>query len=132
MDVSRDEAIIKNVRQKRIEKNGVDFMLVVQKWNIEEINGYRPMTTFWMDFSIADKFGYKAVQDTYQRAFKNWRTDYKYLTELVMVLNHKAWQHQDNNPVLCDLYITLYEITDNYAIDNLKGYELRYFFEVTD
>lgn len=107
-------------------------MLVVQKWNIEEINGYRPMTTFWMDFSIADKFGYKAVQDTYQRAFKNWRTDYKYLTELVMVLNHKAWQHQDNNPVLCDLYITLYEITDNYAIDNLKGYELRYFFEVTD
>ena len=102
------------------------------KWSIEELNGYRPMTTFWMDFDIADKFGYKAVQDTYNRAFHDWKHDYKYLTELVMVLNHKAWQHLDRNPVLYDLYVTLYEVTDNYAIDTLKGHELKYFFEVTD
>ena len=108
------------------------MMIENSKWNIEELNGYRPMTTFWMDFSIADKFGYKAVQDTYRRAFHDWKHDYKYLTELVMVLNHKAWQHQDSNPVLCDLYVTLYEVADNYAIDNLKGHELKYFFEVTD
>lgn len=108
------------------------MMIKIEKWNIEELNGYRPMTTFWEDFSIADRFGYKAVQDTYKRAFANWRTDYKYLTELVLVLNHKAWQHQDTNPVLSDLYITLYEVADNYAIDNLKGHELKYFFEVTD
>lgn len=107
-------------------------MIMMEKWNIEELNGYRPMTTFWMDFSIADRFGYKAVRDTYQRAFKDWRTDYKYLTELVLVLNHKAWQHQDKNPVLCDLYIQLYEMADNYAIDHLKGHELKYFFQVTD
>ena len=31
-------------------------------------NGYTPKTTFWMDFSIADKFGAKAVRDTYNRA----------------------------------------------------------------
>ena len=62
----------------------------------------------------------------------SWKHDYKYLTELVLVLNHKAWQHQDMNPVLSELYIQLYEIADNYAIDNLKGYELKYFFEVTD
>lgn len=108
------------------------MMIKIEKWNIEELNGYRPMTTFWEDFSIADRFGYKAVQDTYKRAFANWRTDYKYLTELVLVLNHKAWQHQDSNPVLSDLYVTLYEVCDNYAIDNLKGHELKYFFEVTD
>lgn len=108
------------------------MMIKIEKWNIEELNGYRPMTTFWEDFSIADRFGYKAVQDTYKRAFNNWRTDYKYLTELVLVLNHKAWQHQDSNPVLSDLYVTLYEVCDNYAIDNLKGHELRYFFEITD
>lgn len=108
------------------------MMIKIEKWNIEELNGYRPMTTFWEDFSIADRFGYKAVQDTYKRAFNNWRTDYKYLTELVLVLNHKAWQHQDSNPVLSDLYVTLYEVCDNYAIDNLKGHELKYFFEVTD
>lgn len=107
-------------------------MIKFPQWNIEEETGYRPMTTFWMDFSIADKFGYKAVQDTYRRAFHDWKHDYKYLTELVLVLNHKAWQHCDKNPVLSELYIQLYEIADNYAIDNLKGYELKYFFEITD
>lgn len=104
----------------------------IPAWNIEEMNGYKPFTTFWMDFSIADKFGFKAVDDTYRRAFKEWRHDYKYLTELVLVLNHKAWQFVDSNPVLSDLYVQLYEEADNYAIDNLKGYELKYFFEITD
>ena len=32
-------------------------------------NGYETFTTFWMDFSIADKFGVNAVNDTYIRAF---------------------------------------------------------------
>lgn len=106
--------------------------MIIEMWNIEELNGYKPFTTFWMDFSIADKFGYSAVQDTYLRAFRDWKNDYKYLTELVLVLNHKAWQHQDRNTVLSDLYIRLYEMCDNYALSNLKGDELRYFLEVTD
>lgn len=33
-------------------------------------NGYQPKTTFWMDFSIADRFGTEAIVDTYERAFK--------------------------------------------------------------
>ena len=91
-------------------------MMKMEMWNIEELNGYKPMTTFWMDFSIADKFGYKAVQDTYRRAFHDWKHDCKYLTELVLVLNHKAWQHADRNAVLSELYIQLYEIADNYSL----------------
>ena len=55
-------------------------------------NGYQPKTTFWMDFSIADKFGIAAIKDTYNRAFKEWKNNHVYLTELVMVLNHKIWQ----------------------------------------
>lgn len=101
-------------------------------WNIEEINGYRPITTFWMDFDIADKFGVNAVKDTYKRAFHEWKHDYRYLTELVMVLNHKCWQHYERNNELSELYASLYEVADNYAIDNLKGQELKYFLEVTD
>ena len=31
--------------------------IVIPKWNIAEITGYDPMTTFWQDFSMADKFG---------------------------------------------------------------------------
>ena len=101
-------------------------------WNIEELNGYKPMTTFWMDFDIADRFGADAIKDTFSRAFTEWKSDYRYLTELVMVLNHKSWQWYERNDEYCELYVSLYEIADTYAVDNLKGQELRYFFEVTD
>ena len=53
----------------------------------ELLNAYEPKTTFWMDFSIADRFGANAIKDTYNRAFKEWKTNYIYLTELVIVLN---------------------------------------------
>ncbi len=33
--------------------------------------GYEQKTTFWMDFSIADKFGIAAIKDTYKRAFRD-------------------------------------------------------------
>ena len=49
--------------------------------------GYTPQTTFWEDFSIADPFGLEAVQDTFNRAFEEWKSDHIYLTELVLVLN---------------------------------------------
>ena len=52
--------------------------------------GYEQKTTFWMDFSIADKFGIAAIKDTYKRAFNAWKDNHVYLTELVMVLNHNG------------------------------------------
>ena len=78
------------------------------------------------------KFGVEAIKDTYSRAFREWRSDYRYLTELVLVLNHKAWQHYERNDQYSELYVQLYEVADNYAIENLKGQELKYFLEVTD
>lgn len=35
--------------------------------------GYDLMTTFWEDFSIADKYGIAGVKDTYKRAFDEWK-----------------------------------------------------------
>ena len=60
----------------------------VYNWNIEELTGYKPVTTFYQDFSIAEKYGIDGIKDTYQRAFEEWKDDYKFLTELVMVLNN--------------------------------------------
>lgn len=40
--------------------------------------GYNLMTTFWEDFSIADKYGVSGVKDTYRRAFSEWKDDYKF------------------------------------------------------
>ena len=50
---------------------------------------YECQTTFWQDFSIAEKFGKEAIIDTYKRAKKEWGKDKIYGTELSMVLNHK-------------------------------------------
>ena len=93
---------------------------------------YETFTTFWDDFSIADHFGASGVKDTFNRAFGEWKHDYKYLTELVMVLNHKIWQLYKTRPALARLYNELWERAQNYAYDNLEGDELSYFYNVTD
>ena len=95
-------------------------------------NGYELQTTFWNDFSIADKFGLSAIQDTFNRAFEEWKEDYKYLTELILVLNHKIWQYYKTRPEFAALYNSLWEQADQYAVENLKDEELGYFYDVTD
>ena len=96
------------------------------------INGYKTITTFYQDFTIADHFGISAIKDTYKRAFNEWKGNYKYLTELVMVLNHKIWQWFEKNSTLAAIYNKFWEIADQYALNNLKGEELDYFYRVTD
>lgn len=96
------------------------------------VNGYETFTTFWMDFTIADKFGIDAIKDTYKRAFNEWKSDYKYLTELVMILNWKIWEHHEKNKSYAELYNKLWMDTESYAYDNLEGDELSYFFRVTN
>lgn len=65
----------------------------IKTWNIEAMTGYKPRTTFYEDFSIADHFGALAVRDTYCRAFNAWQNNIEYMTELVMVLNWKIREH---------------------------------------
>ena len=43
----------------------------VPKWNIEALNGYKPLTSFWADFSIADKFGVKGLKKLSTTSLKN-------------------------------------------------------------
>lgn len=105
--------------------------MTLKDWNIEEMCGYKPITTFYTDFSIADKFGIGAIKDTFNRAFNEWKTDYKYLTELVMVMSWKSFEHE-NNHEYCKTYCDLYHKGDNYACKNLKGEELSYYFKTTD
>lgn len=108
------------------------IVISVPNWNIEALTGYTPITTFYTDFGIADKFGIDAVKDTFQRAFDEWKTKYKYLTELVMVLNWKIWEHYEKNDELSILYNTLWEAADEWARNNLQGEELSYFYKTTD
>lgn len=110
--------------------------------NIKQINmtfkefaaevGYEVKTTFWDDFSIADKFGEDAVKDTYKRVMNEWKENYVYLTELVLVLNHKIWQHFGFNKELALLYDELWRKAAIHAELNLQGDELSYYFKTID
>lgn len=95
-------------------------------------NGYVMTTTFWEDFTIADRFGEAAVRDTFKRAFKEWKRNHIYLTELVIVLNHKIWQHYRLKSPLAEVYNELWEKADEYACTHLKGEELAHFYRITD
>ena len=97
-----------------------------------KLNDYECKTTFWDDFSIADAFGVAAVKDTFNRAFAEWKDNYIYLTELVMVLNHKCWHHYEKNRELSELYAELFYKAEDYAYENLKDEELNYYYRITD
>lgn len=106
--------------------------MTVKTFDSEAFCGYKQITTFFEDFSIADNFGVKAIKSTYKRAFREWKHDYKYLTELVLVLNWKCWQHLKKNEAYSKLYADLYYEVHEYALDNLKGEELTYYLRITD
>lgn len=104
----------------------------VVTFDSESAFGYKQITTLFQDFSIADNFGISAIKDTYKRAFAQYKKQYKELTELVMVLNWKIWQHCETNEEVAKVYNELWEKADGYACDHLKGDELSYFYRTTD
>ena len=110
----------------------VQIRISTPKWNIESETGYKPKTTFWQDFSIADKFGLAAVVDTFNRAFNEWKDNVVYITELVLVLNHKIWEFYNTNKPLAEYYNKAYNQANSYALNNLKEEELGYFYRMTD
>jgi hypothetical protein len=167
-------------KAEEMEKNG--------SGEVQE-NGYKFKTTFWNDFTIADKFGLDAVKDTFKRAFAEWRSNVIYLTEFVLVLNWKIYYFDGGSKQmkknadeaekqylqtlkevnssreklsaderakkadeiirleaekqkylrlskyfedLAVLYDKLWKEADEFACNNLKGVEIRYFYDVTD
>lgn len=101
----------------------------------KETCGYDLISTFWTDFSIADKFGSAAIKDTYVRAKREWKDNYKMMTELTLILNHKIWQHYNHgngNDIYAELYNALWEDADVYCRSNFKGEALKYFYRITD
>ena len=104
----------------------------IENWRIEELTGYKPVTTFYTDFSIADKFGIGAIEDTFNRSFCMWQHNYQYVTELAMVLNWKIWRWHNVNDEYARLYDKLWRQVDEWCIENLKEEDLEYYYKTTD
>lgn len=121
------------INERLISTNMKKKTITLPKWNIESVTGYKPKTTFWQDFSIADLFGAEAIKDTYERAKNEWLHNHVYITELVMVLNHKCWQHYDEgHSAISKLYTMLYNELDGLVAETLTGDELAYYYETID
>lgn len=102
-------------------------------WNIEEMCGYKPISTYYTDFGIAEWYGKDSIKDTYKRAIKNWGDDIKWATEIAMIMNWKWHEHSvSGNGVYADLYADLWEETDRYIKEHYKGDDLAYYYRTTD
>lgn len=101
-------------------------------WDVENYCGYKPKTTFWQDFSIADMFGLDAVADTFCRAVAEWQHDVVYIAELALVMSHKSCILCESRPELSGLYSVLYDSVNSWAYRNYKGADLDYYYQVTD
>lgn len=108
------------IAQARFEKTMEEF-------------GHDVNYTFYSDFTIADYFGVDAVHDTYKNTFESWKSNVEALTELVVVLNHKIFEHHHkNNSGLMAAYDTLWKKADEYCMNTLSDEDLDYYLKYTD
>lgn len=98
-----------------------------------EVMGYTCKTTFWQDFTIADKYGKSAIIDTFKRAKTEWGKDKIYGTELSLVLNWKCHYHYETGEdELSQLYAKLWQEYDSWILDNWTKSNLDYYLKTTD
>ena len=102
--------------------------------HLAQFTDYRSITNYYDLYSIADKESAKAVRDLFSTNFEEAKKDYKLLTELVMVLNHKMWFWYRLNPTspMVATYQKIFDKANNYALVHLKDDEFRYFTSITD
>jgi hypothetical protein len=106
--------------------------LNIPRWTVTENTGYEPITTFWEDFWIAYRFGHFAILDTYERVMKEWSGNYKYMTELNLVLNHMIWALYKSDIRSALVFDSLWKKHKNWVYDNMTETELGYFFRVNN
>lgn len=96
--------------------------------------GYKPMTTFYGDFGVADN-SRAAIMETYSNGLLYAKTDYKVFTEFVMVLNIKCWEHYgDECTRRSELYADLYYRACNLFFKEFGNNEeaVHYYYVTTD
>lgn len=94
---------------------------------------YETKTLMWENFSVLEQESNAAIKTFYNEVFEEVKNDYICLTELVIVLNWKGWDHYEENRMnTANLYFDLFREAQEYAFENLTGSELTYFIRTTD
>ena len=119
---------------------------------LPDLSGYKPEYTFYNDFTIAEvcqvKGGEKnAIKSTFNEVINSWKGNYKALTEIVIVVNHKSWAWASDksaeavlingskkNNEIGQLYADLYYKARDlfYKVYGENEEACTYFFDMTD
>ena len=116
-------------------KNVFSYAAGMETWvdNYFKSVGYKKKYTFVSDFAIADWHSEADVRE--------WKSDYKAFTEVVMTLNMLSWAHDqlakqgiDDRTDFIALYSDLYYKSQELFYETYKGNTeaCDYFFETTD
>ena len=98
-------------------------------WQFEKLNGYRPMTFYYTDFSVSEEISADAVQDKFDFCFNMAvNTGIANLTELVLVLICKSEELYKSDRALSKMYELFWKRVDAYIKANFKGDKLYYYF----
>lgn len=92
---------------------------------------------FWTRFDLAEMCGKETIKGVAEASFDEYKDDIEGLTMLVMVINHKSWNHHDmGNDDLCSLYADLYYKYYEKAIEllekEMRDKDLTYFIRTLD
>ena len=99
---------------------------------LSSMTDYKPKTTFFLDLSIAECYGEKAVRETYRDVIGEWGTNIEYITEFVMCLNHKIWQLYELDEPMARLFDELWRKGVEFVEGHFEGEDLSYYYRVTD
>lgn len=111
-----------------------NFFQTLPQWNIEAMTGYTPRIRRCPRRNGETGFRRKGknYHQSLTHALLGGSRSSRFIGRTLRVLNHKIWQHNENNAVLAELYNSLWEQADGYATTYLEGEELSYFYRITD
>lgn len=99
----------------------------------ESMCGYTQRTTFWDDFTIAERNGIPSIEKTYRNAFNSYKTDVVFITELVLVLNWKMlYMDERHMTEKLVMYYKCWVELSNWCERHLEAGAYEYFILVTD
>lgn len=92
---------------------------------LEDLKGCERKTTFTADLSIGEWVsGWSGVFDTLRRCMVEWRDNVEFMSEFVLCVNWKAWEHHARqNFMWAKFYSLLYEGVRDLMYDYYEGDE---------
>lgn len=132
---------LKTMRLNEAFKSVFSYAAGMENW----VNASLPLgpleMTFAADFAIADWYGEDDVKETYGRVKKEWLSDYKAFTEVVIALNMLSWAHAalkkqgiDGREPFIKLYSEMYYKACEDFYDKWRDDEVAcdHFYRMTD